>query len=171
MAVSARCMVFRLMPMYYHEAHNFQELQMNNQNTSMTPASNWTAAPNAPGKCRGLLALDGESLSPEHLEAAQTKCLLAVDRVDILLVNPYREPTAMLRELLCDLEQVGIDYRVTISTGTVSDQIKHYIRRFLGIRLIMLTIMPTLGKNWRIDAADLRHQGYRLMTMIDSPMI
>lgn len=156
--------------MHHYEAHHFQELQMNDLSTPMTLPSNWTEAPNALAKCRGLLALDGESQFPEQLKAAQTKCLQVVDRVDILLVNPPSAPTAMLYELLSDLEQAGIDYRVTISTGTVSDQIKHYIKRFLGIRLIMLPALPTLGRNWRIDAADLRHQGYRLMSMTDSPM-
>jgi hypothetical protein len=77
----------------------------------------------------------------------------------------------MLCEFLSELEQVGIDYRVTISLGTLSDQTKHYIKRFLGIRLIMVSTLTTLGANWRIDVANLRHQGYRLVSVMNSPMV
>jgi hypothetical protein len=120
-------------------------------------------------KCRSLLALDGERLSPDQLKEAQAKCLQVADRVDILLVNPTRPPTSMLCDLLIKLEESGIDYRLTAVSGKLSDHVSQYIRRFMGITLIMVATLPTLGDSWRIKVADLRHQGYRLISLCNSP--
>lgn len=144
---------------------------MNNLNIPMAPSPNLAGGPDLHAKCRGLLALDGENLSLDQLKAAQTKCLQVADRVDILLVNPPRMATSMLSELLIMLEKTGIDYRLTFSEGSLADQINHYIKRFLGIRLIIVPSLPVLGANWRIDAANLRHQGYHIMSVMNSPMV
>jgi hypothetical protein len=35
--------------------------------------------------------------------------------------------------------------------------------------MIMVPTLPALGENWRIKVADLRHQGYRLVSLCHSP--
>jgi len=157
--------------MHRRAIHHIKGLQLNNFNIPMAPGPNLTGGPNLQAKCRGLLARDGENLSLDQLKAAQTKCLQVADRVDILLVNPPRMATSMLSGLLIMLEETGIDYRLTLSEGSLADQINHYIKRFLGIRLVIVPSLLVLGTNWRVDAANLRHQGYQIMSMMNSPMV
>lgn len=124
--------------------------------------------PGPQARFRSLLVLDGQNLSPELLKVAENKCVEVADRVDILLVNPQKPPASVLCELLIHLEQAGIDYRLTSATGRLSDQMVQYVRRFLGITLIMVAALQTLGADWQVDVADLRHQGYRFMTLADA---
>lgn len=132
-------------------------------------AHSWAVAPAGQSKCRSLLALDGETLSQDLLTLALKKCLQVADRVDILLVNSPKAPTSLLCDLLIKLEHAGIDYRLTASSGRLCDQINQYIRRFFGVAVIMVTALPTLGANWRINVANLRQQGYRFMTLVENP--
>lgn len=149
----------------------FKGYQMNTLNLPMAPNPNVTGDTDLQAKCRCLLAFDGENLTPDQLNAAQKKCLQKADRVDILLVNPHRAATSMLRELLMKLEETGFDCLLTISKGTLADQINRYIKRFLGIRWIILHTLPALGANWRVDAANLRHQGYHILSLVHSPAL
>ena len=120
----------------------------------------------APAKCRGLLALDGAQLTPDVLSAAESRCLQVADRVDILLVNPRKEPTAMLHGLLEHLEWAGVDYRLTSASGNLGDQVASYLRRFVGITVIVVATLPALGTDWDMKVADLRFQGYHFSTFI-----
>ena len=117
-------------------------------------------------KSRSLLALDGAHLTPEVLSAAESRCLQVADRVDILLVNPLKEPTALLHGLLEHLEWAGVDYRLTSASGNLGDQVASYLRRFLGITVIMVATLPALGTDWDMRVADLRFQGYHFSTFI-----
>ena len=89
-------------------------------------------------KCRSLLALDGEFLPPSLLTEAQANCLQFADRVDILMVNPPKTPTTVLCGLLLKLEQAGVDYRLTFASGKLGEQITRYLKRFLGIQLVIM---------------------------------
>lgn len=122
-------------------------------------------------KCRSLLALDGETLTPDILKSAIEKCRQVSCRVDILLVNPKRPPTTVLHELLIDLEQADIDYRLSSTEGSLSDLVAQHLRRFVGVSLVMVSALPSLGSDWRIKIADLRHQGYQFVSLQDAPLV
>jgi len=116
---------------------------------------------------RSLIALDGTKLSPTLLNAALEQCAKLASRVDILIINSTKAPTYVLHKLLIGLERQGIHYRLTSGSGTLGDELTSYVRRFLGISLIMVTTLPTLGVDWRAKATTLREQGYRITTLID----
>jgi len=102
-----------------------------------------------------LLALDGARLTPELLCAAEACCIRMADRVDILLVNPPLMPIALLHTLLIRFEQAGIDYRLTSTVGEVRDQITRHLRRFLGIKQVLVTSFSALNHGPDMGRADL----------------
>lgn len=120
-----------------------------------------------PAKHRGLIALDGAKLTPALLNAALAKCARLANRVDILLVNSTKAPTYALHNLLIGLEREGIDYRLASGNGALGDELTSYVRRFLGISLIMVTTLPALGADWEDKVANLRDQGYRITPLIE----
>jgi hypothetical protein len=126
--------------------------------------------PTQRSKHRSLLALDGQDLNRDLLKAAQAHCLQLSNRVDILLTNPPAAPTSVLCELLIGLEKAGVDYRLTVAEGSLSHHVSQYLRRFLGITLIMVTASQSLGSDWRIKSAHYSQQGYRLVTLQAPPV-
>jgi hypothetical protein len=116
-------------------------------------------------KYRSLLALDGAFLPPSLLKEAQANCLQFADRVDILMVNPPKTPIAVLCELLLKLEQAGIDYRLTFANGRLGDQITRYLRRFLGIRLVIMKAPRDLVSTVSMDLAGLLDRGVRFVSL------
>jgi hypothetical protein len=114
---------------------------------------------------RSLIALDGSKLTPAMLSTAVAKCARFASRVDILLVNSAKAPTYVLHKLLIGLEHAGIDYRLASGSGALGDELTQYVRRFLGITMIMVTTLPALGEDWEAKVADLRYQGYRVTTL------
>ncbi|MCP5276949.1 MAG: hypothetical protein H6935_01140 [Thiobacillus sp.] len=117
-------------------------------------------------RMRCLLALDAGSLSPRVISAAEAKCLNGADRIDILLVNSLKTPEAVLHKLLISLEGVDVDYRLTTADGELGDLVAQYLRRHKGITQIMVTTLPTMGKDWEVKVADLRYQGYRFCALM-----
>ncbi len=87
---------------------------------------------------RVLLALDGLALGPELLATVLQRCVLLCRRLDILLINPPREPTTMLAMLLLRLEHSGIDYRVTSAHGEMGEEALRYLSRYRGISALAL---------------------------------
>ena len=119
-----------------------------------------TVVPRAHARGRSLLALDGATMTPQVLSAAETRCLQMSGRVDILLVNSPKAPESLLHRLLISLEQTGIDYRLTSASGGLGEHLTNYLRRHAGIREIVVATLPTLGHDWDVKVADLRYQGY-----------
>ncbi len=142
-------------------------IEPNNQDTPTPTDHPATAASPHPSRQRSLIALDGSKLNPTLLNAALEKCARLASRVDILLINSSKAPTYALHRLLIGLERQGIDYRLTSGSGALGDELTHYVRRFLGISLIMVSTLPTLGVDWKTKASNLREQGYRIATLID----
>lgn len=116
-------------------------------------------------KYRSLLALDGAFLPLSLLKEAQANCLQFADRVDILMVNPPKTPIAVLCELLLKLEQAGIDYRLTFASGRLGDQITRYLKRFLGIRLVIMKAPRDLASVVSTDLAGLLDRGIRFVSL------
>jgi hypothetical protein len=103
----------------------------------------WTSS-STPAKHHCLLALDGSQLAPEILLAAEASCIRMADRVDILLVNSPAMPISILHTLLIGLEQAGIDYRLSSAVGEMGEQITRHLRRFLGIKQVLVTSLSGL---------------------------
>lgn len=141
------------------------------QITAERPRRRLTQILNAPGrqpslpKMRSLLVLDGARLRPESLRAAEARCLQLADRVDILLVNAPGAPTSMLHKLLIELEQAGIDYRLTSASGNLIDQLANYLKRFVGIKVVIVDALPTLAHAGGARLTELFGQSYRLVSL------
>lgn len=116
-------------------------------------------------KFRVLLALDGAHLTPEVLSAALARCVPLTDRLDILLVNPPTAPASQLRGLLLKLEHSGIDYRLASTDGNLGDQVMNYLRRFLGITMVIVDTLPPLEQALGPAMAELIRQGYRFIDL------
>lgn len=87
---------------------------------------------------RILLALDGRALDREMLARLPRCCVQLSPRLDILLVNPPREPMSCLAMLLLRLEHGGVDYHVASALGEVGAEILHYLTRHRGITAVVL---------------------------------
>lgn len=87
---------------------------------------------------RILLALDGRTLQRELLATLLRHCVHLCPRLDILLINPPREPTTMLAMLLLRLEHSGIDYHMSSAHGEMSEEILRYLGRYRGITALAL---------------------------------
>jgi len=118
-------------------------------------------------KFRVLLALDGSRLTPMVLTAALARCVRMTDRLDILLVNPPEAPTSMLSGLLLRLEHSGIDYRLASSEGDLGEQVLHYLKRFLGITLVLVDRIALLEETIGTSLAQLRAKGYRFVSITE----
>ena len=116
---------------------------------------------------RGLLVLDGDTLTPEVQRAAEACCERLVDRIDILLVNPPEAPVSRLHEMLFKLERAGIDYRLTCTRGRLVEQVAHYLKRFLGIRTV---IVDSRLPGFDAELASLKRDGCRFVSLAGSPM-
>jgi hypothetical protein len=121
-------------------------------------------------KFRVLLALDGTRLTPALLAAAVSRCVHLSDRIDILLVNPPKAPTSLLRVLLLRLEHAGIDYRLASSEGDLGEHVEHYLKRFLGISLVLVDHLTSLQQSaLGPKLAEFCHQGYRFEALDEAP--
>ena len=120
------------------------------------------------GKCRVLLALDGQRLTPAVLAAAVRECAQVTDRLDILLVNPPKAPTYLLGGLLLRLEHSGIDYRLASSEGSLDAEISRYLQRFQGITLVIVDHLPSLERVLGSVLPDLRRTGCHFVTLLDT---
>lgn len=87
---------------------------------------------------RVLLALDGRGLGRELFATIMRRCVLLCPRLDILLINPPREPTTMLALLLLRLEHSGIDYHMASAHGDMAVEILGYLGRHRGIPTLAL---------------------------------
>ena len=87
---------------------------------------------------RVLLALDGCALGRELLAKVLRRCVHLCPRLDILLINPPREPTSVLAVLLLQLEHSGVDYRVASVRGDMGEEILRYLSRYRGITALAL---------------------------------
>jgi len=87
---------------------------------------------------RVLLALDGCALGRELLATVLRRCVHLCPRLDILLINPPREPTTMLAMLLLRLEHSGIDYHVASAHGDMGEEVLRYLSRYRGISALAL---------------------------------
>ncbi len=111
---------------------------------------------------RVLLALNGHGLNRDTLNRAFNCCRQLTDRLDVLIVRSTLSPTFLLGGLLLRLEQGGIDYRLASSDGELGDEVLHYLRRFSGIRTIVLERPEALSERARYE---LRGEGYQLISL------
>ena len=118
-------------------------------------------------KRRALLALDGTRLTPMLLVAALAISVQLTDRLDVLLVNPPKAPTTLLRGLLLRLEHSGIDYRLASTEGDVGEQVLHYLNRFQGVTQVLVDSLPSLEQGMGTRLAELRSKGYRFIGLSD----
>jgi hypothetical protein len=116
-------------------------------------------------KFRVLLALDGGQLSQPLLSAALARCVPLTDRLDILLVNSPKAPTSLLSGLLLRLEHSGIDYRLTSSDGELGEQVLQYLKRFMGITLVLVDNLHLLESTIGSAMSRMRAQGYRFVPL------
>ena len=87
---------------------------------------------------RALLALNGCTLGRELLATVFRRCVHLCPRLDILLIDPPREPTTLLAVLLLRLEHSGVDYRVASAHGDMGEEILRYLSRYHGIGALVL---------------------------------
>jgi hypothetical protein len=125
----------------------------------MTPA---TARPSSQ-KQRVLLALDGESITPDVLNSALKHCVQSTYQLDILLVNPPTAPTRLLCGLLLRLEHSGIDYRLTSTEGDLCQEVLRYLKRFLGITLVLVDRLIPLVPTLSVGMAPPQANSYRIV--------
>lgn len=114
---------------------------------------------------RVLLALDGQELNRDLLDRALECCVKLTERLDVLLVRPPKAPTFLLGGLLMRLERHGVDYRLTSAEGTLGDEVLGYLRRFQGIRTVVLDRHDKLPIQ---TLAQLLAGDYRLITLADT---
>lgn len=120
----------------------------------------------ARGPQRVLLALEGRRLSRELLTAALKQCIPLTDRLDILLVNPPKEPTTLLGSLLLRLEHSGIDYRLASTDGSLVEEVTRYLHRFQGVTVVLVDSMQPLEEAMGAKLQNLRRNGYRFISLM-----
>lgn len=116
-------------------------------------------------KPRVLLALDGNSITQMLLETALRCCVQLTDRLDILLVNPPATPIARLNGLLIRLEHSGIDYRLASTDGVMADEVNSYLRRFLGITIVVIDNLSSLTVNQSQPLRQLQDGGHQIISL------
>jgi len=116
-------------------------------------------------KFRVLLALDGSRLTPLLLTTALARCVQLTDRLDILLVNPPKAPTSMLRGLLLRLEHSGIDYRLASTEGDLGEHVLNYLNRFMGITQVLVDSLPSLEQSMGARLDELQTKGCRFIPL------
>jgi hypothetical protein len=114
---------------------------------------------------RELLALDGRALGRELLASVLRRCVHQCPRVDILLVNPPREPTTLLAVLLLQLEHSGIDYRVASAHGDMGEEILSYLSRYRGIASLTLAEPGHLSEEAR---SLIEQKGHKVVFLSDA---
>lgn len=118
-------------------------------------------------KYRVLLALDGQSLTPELQHVALRCCLKWTRRLDILLVNPPKAPTFLLGGLLLRLEHSGVDYRLESSEGEFASVVLRYLQRFTGVGLVIVNALPVLDDHVSGLRLDTSRIGQRFIDLAD----
>lgn len=120
-------------------------------------------------KFRVLLALEGDCLATLAVAALVSRCVKLTDRLDILLVNPSKEPTSLLWRLLLCLEQAGIDYRLTSTAGDLGEEVLGYLNRFQGITMVFVNRLPFLEQTIGMAMTRLRSMGYHFVSLPEQP--
>ena len=118
-------------------------------------------------KFRVLLALDGNSITQTLLETALRCCVQLTDRLDILLVNPPTTPAALLKGLLIRLEHSGIDYRLASTDGIMADEVTIYLRRFLGITIVLIDNLSSLTVKQGQPLRQMQASGHQIISLAD----
>lgn len=115
---------------------------------------------------RVLLALDGRALSKSLMAAALRESIRLTDRLDILLLNPPKEPTTLLGILLLRLEHSGIDYRLASIEGRLAEEVDRYLQRFQGGTVVLVHSLPSLEEALGAKLQSLRRQGHRFIGLM-----
>lgn len=115
---------------------------------------------------RVLLALDGRALSRPLLTAALKQSIRLTDRLDILLLNPAKEPTSLLGSLLLRLEHSGIDYRLASMEGNLAEEVERYLHRFPGVSVVLVGSLQPLEEALGEKLQRLRRQGHRFIGLM-----
>lgn len=140
---------------------------MNHVASLRTLARDISRMPALAGKPRRvLLALDGRSLSRPLLAEALRQSVRLTDRLDILLLNPAREPTSLLGSLLLRLEHSGIDYRLACTEGSLVEEVDRYLRRFQGVTVVLVERLQLLEEAMGANLQRWRRQGYHFIGLM-----
>jgi hypothetical protein len=96
------------------------------------------------------------------LNAVFRRCVHLCPRLDILLINPPREPTTMLAVLLLRLEHSGVEYRIASAHGDMGEEILRYLSRYRGISHVALADLAQLSETTR-NLIELK--GHQIITL------
>lgn len=118
-------------------------------------------------RLRVLLALDGQSLTPDTQHVALRCCLHWTRRLDILLVNPPQAPTFLLGGLLLRLEHSGIDYRLDSREGDYCEEVTRYLQRHTGIGLVIVNALPALEHYVSTQRPELGRKAARFISLVE----
>lgn len=114
-----------------------------------------------------LLALDGRCLDRLALPIAVRLCQRYGKRLDILLVNPPKPATLMLGKFLLELEEEGVEYRLTSTEGTLAEELPLYVHHFDNISIVLLDCLDKWEARLHSTLEALRQEGYRVLTLLD----
>ncbi len=112
-----------------------------------------------------LLALDGRCIETLALPTVVQLFHCTPPRLDILVTNSPKAATTLLGGLLMDLERHGIDYRLTSTEGSLTQEMLHYVRRVPCISVILVDCLETCEDESILDA--LRREGYRITCVLN----
>jgi hypothetical protein len=110
-----------------------------------------------------MLALDGLSLERAAMPHALELCRRNGKRLDILLLNAPKPATLMLGKLLLQLEQEGIDYRLSSGEGVLADELPVYLHRFKSISFVVLNGLDQCDAKLLETVNALSLNGYKVL--------
>ena len=110
-----------------------------------------------------LLALDGLCLTKPVLPDVIQLCRRNGNRLDILLLNAPKPVTLMLGKLLRQLENDGIDYRLSSGEGALADELPLYLRRFKYISMVLLNCLDKWDTRLHATLDALNMDGYKVL--------
>lgn len=116
-------------------------------------------------KHRVLLALEGSGVNREVLNAALGHCV-HLKRLDILVVNPPREPTFLLGLLLIKLEHSGVDYRLLSPYGSLADEVLRYMGRYPRQTSVIVIELAALKRQMGARFDELAAEGHQFLELL-----
>jgi hypothetical protein len=114
-----------------------------------------------------LLALNGQGLTREILDAALRRCLLLNLRLDILVSDPPRPIASLLAVLLLQLEHSGVDYRIASTSGNLAEAVLRYLRRYRGPFTIIVDSLDQFAGLPEPGLKGLRDEGHRFVVLTE----
>lgn len=118
-----------------------------------------------PPNRRVLLALEGNGVSRDVLNLAFSRCVHLTSRLDIVVVNPPREPAALLGLLLVKLEHSGVDYRLMHAHDTLAAEVSRYLKRYTHRSTVIVIELEGLATALGTKFVQFCTDGHRFMEL------